>query len=160
MQLRANSPASDSANTTGDSQTPRSTLLPLLRSAGDLLRERFPLTVQGVAVLVIAMFALRTFGYGRMDLVVFALAVCALAIVLFSTVIVLLGGLLLRYQIVDQLERQVILRRHIARMKVEAGYPNETGFTMSTMPWLPLISVRWEIVRPDAIRTRNRLSED
>ena len=58
------------------------------RAFGALLRDRFPLTVQGVTALVIAMFTLRTFGYGRMDLVVFALAVCALAIVLFSTVIV------------------------------------------------------------------------
>lgn len=167
MQSRTNSSGSGEAlsarpqQTSADqSATRRLSVRALVSHLLDLLRERFPLTVQGVAVLVIAMFALRTFGYGRMDLVVFALAVCALAIVLFSTVIVLLGGLLLRYQIVDQLERQVILKRHIARMKVEAGYPNETGFTMSTMPWLPLISVRWEIVRPDAIRTRNRLSED
>ena len=169
MQLRANSNPSSSAKAPAASvsrgvgqradalgRTP----LQLQRAFGALLRDRFPLTVQGVTALVIAMFTLRTFGYGRMDLVVFALAVCALAIVLFSTVIVLLGGLMLRYQIIDQLERQVILKRHIARIKVEAGYPNETGFTMPTMPWLPLISVRWEIVRPGSIRTRNRLSED
>lgn len=132
----------------------------LLRRAFTLARERFPLTTQGVTVLVIALFALRVFGYGRMDLVVFALAVCALAIVCFSTVIVLLGGLILRHQIREDMEMQVLLRRHVARIKVEAGYPNETGFTLPTMPWLPLIGVRWEIAIPDAIRTRNRLSED
>ncbi len=125
-----------------------------------LMRERFPLTSQGIAVLLIAILALQRFAYGRMDLVVFALAVCALAIVCFSTVIVLLGGLILRHQIRHQLEMEALLRRHTPRIKVEAGYPNETGFRLSTMPWLPLIGVSWEVVYPDAIRSRNRLSED
>lgn len=125
-----------------------------------LLRERFPLSTQGLAVLLIAILALQRYGYGRMDLVVFALAVCALAIVCFSTVIVLLGGLILRHQIRHDLEMEALLRRHTPRINVEAGYPNETGFSLSTMPWLPLIGVTWEIVHPDFIRNRNRLSED
>ena len=125
-----------------------------------VLRERFPLSTQGLAVLIIAILALQRYGYGRMDLVVFALAVCALAIVCFSTVIVLLGGLILRHQIRHTLEMEALLRRHTPRIKVEAGYPNETGFSLSTMPWLPLIGVSWEIVYPDAIINRNRLSDD
>ncbi len=125
-----------------------------------LLRERFPLSTQGLAVLLIAIVALQRYGYGRMDLVVFALAVCALAIVCFSSVIVLLGGLILRHQIRHTLEMEALLRRNTPRIKVEAGYPNETGFSLSTMPWLPLIGVTWEIVHPDAIENRNRLSED
>lgn len=125
-----------------------------------VLRERFPLSSQGLAVLLIAILALQRYGYGRMDLVVFALAICALAIVCFSTVIVLLGGLILRHQISHSLEMEALLRRHTPRIKVEAGYPNETGFRLSTMPWLPLIGVTWEIVHPDAIDNRNRLSED
>lgn len=131
-----------------------------MRRLIDLLRERFPLSSQGLAVLLIAIVALQRFGYGRMDLVVFALAVCALAIVCFSTVIVLLGGLILRHQIRHTLEMEALLRRHTPRIKVEAGYPNETGFSLSTMPWLPLIGVTWEIVHPDAIDNRNRLSDD
>jgi len=137
-----------------------STLARAARRVLTLLRERFPLTAQGLAVLIIALVALRVFGYGRMDLVVFALAICALAIVCFSTVIVLLGGLILRHQIREHLEMQVLLGRHVARIRVEAGYPNETGFSLSTMPWLPLIGVRWDIHFPDAIDTRLRLSED
>lgn len=125
-----------------------------------VLRERFPLSSQGLAVLLIALLALQRYGYGRMDLVVFALAVCALAIVCFTTVIVLLGGLILRQQIRHSLEMEALLRRHTPRIKVEAGYPNETGFSLSTMPWLPLIGVSWEIVHPDAISNRNRLSDD
>ncbi|MCB1665620.1 MAG: DUF58 domain-containing protein [Pseudomonadales bacterium] len=125
-----------------------------------LLRERFPLTLQGVVLLVIALLALQRYGYGRMDLVVFALAICALAIVCFSTVIVVLGGLILRHQIRHKLEMDALLHRGPPPVKVECGYPNETGFRLHTMPWLPLIGVSWEIVYPDAIDTRLRLSED
>jgi uncharacterized protein (DUF58 family) len=125
-----------------------------------LARERFPLTAQGLSVLIVAVLALQLFGYGRMDLVVFALAVCASAIVCFSLVIVLLGGLILRHQIRHQLEMQALRRRHTPRITLEAGYPNETGFSLPTMPWLPLISVSWEIIYPDHIDNRNRLSED
>lgn len=162
MQVNANSNTS-APQTLTVRQSPlailRSLLQPFLQSM-QWLRERFPLTTQGVAVIVIALLALRIFGYGRMDLVVFALAVCALAIVGFSTMVVLLGGLILRHQIVHQLEMQALLRRSNPRIKVEAGYPNETGFTLSTMPWLPLIGVSWEIVYPDAILSRNNLSGD
>ena len=51
----------------------------------------FPLTLQGTITLVVAASALNFFGYGSMDLVVFALAICGLAILifcLFNTVIV------------------------------------------------------------------------
>ena len=125
-----------------------------------LLRERLPLTLQGLLLLFIALFALQRYGYGRMDLVVFALAICALAIVCFSTVMVVLGGLILRHQIRHQLEMNALLHRGPPPIRVECGYPNETGFHLHTMPWLPLIGVSWEIVTPDAIDTRLRLSED
>src|SRR5690606_18275904 len=131
-----------------------------LRAFMTAIRERSPLTMQGLAVIVIAILALQRFGYGRMDLVVFALAVCALAIVSFSVVIVVLGGLVLRSQIIHQLEMQALLQPAPTRIRVEAGYPNDTGFTLHTMPWLPLIGVSWELVYPDAIETRNLLSND
>lgn len=152
--------SSSAASTAPKASQAMRSLRGALRKTFLLLRERFPLTSQGVIVLVVATLALQRFAYGRMDLVVFALAVCALAIVCFSTVIVLLGGLILRHQIRDQLEMEALKRRHTPRIKVEAGYPNETGFRLSTMPWLPLIGVTWEIVQPDAITSRNHLSED
>lgn len=131
-----------------------------LRGFITAIRERSPLTMQGLAVILIALLALQRFGYGRMDLVVFALAVCALAIVSFSTIIVLLGGLILRNQIMNHLEIRSLVQRKPERIRVEAGYPNDTGFTLHTMPWLPLIGVSWEVIYPDAIETRNLLSSD
>ncbi len=121
------------------------------------LQERFPLTVQGCAVLIIALAALEIFGYGSMDLVVFALAVCALAIVGFSLLAVLLAGLILRYRLRVSLEAKPAASQTIT---VEAGYPNETGFTLPALAWLPLISLDWQIVYPDYIESRKRLNAD
>ena len=162
MSVNSNSVGSKNSQTSRSSNGSRKArpIRRVLHQSIALIQERFPLTSQGLAVLLIAILALQRFAYGRMDLVVFALAICALAIVCFSTIIVLLGGLILRHQIRHQLEMEALLRRHTPRIKVEAGYPNETGFRLSTMPWLPLIGVSWELVYPDAIRTRNRLSED
>ena len=56
-----------------------------LRSLAGLL----PLTSQGLLTLMVSAWALRTFGYGSMDLVVFALTISALAILiscLFCTI--------------------------------------------------------------------------
>jgi hypothetical protein len=121
------------------------------------LQERFPLTVQGCAVLIIALAALEIFGYGSMDLVVFALAVCALAIVAFSLLAVLLAGIILRYRLRSALENSSAATQSIT---VEAGYPNETGFSLPTLAWLPLISLDWQIVYPDYIESRKRLNAD
>jgi len=131
-----------------------------LRGFMTAIRERSPLTMQGLVVVLIAVLALQRFGYGRMDLVVFALAVCALAIVSFSTIIVLLGGLILRNQLMHQLEMRDLQRNQPTHIQVEAGYPNDTGFALHTMPWLPLIGISWEVMYPDAIETRNLLSAD
>ncbi|MDX1491891.1 MAG: DUF58 domain-containing protein [Pseudohongiellaceae bacterium] len=130
------------------------------RSAAQRIIEKLPFTTQGLSVLLVAIIALRVFGFARMDLVVFAIAICALAIIGFTFITVVLGGLILRHRIIHQLEMRQLLSKAPTRAKVEAGYPNETGFTLDTMAWLPLVSVHWEIVSPNAIETRNKLSRD
>ena len=86
------------------------------------------------------------------EVVVFALAVCALAIVLFSLLIVIGSGLLLRHRL-----RRAAPPR-VTAPTVEAGYPNETGYSLPAMAWLPLISLDWKVVSPDFIETRKRLN--
>lgn len=122
--------------------------------------DKFPFTTQGLCVLLVAIFALQYFAYARMDLVVFAIAICALAIVGFTAIIVIFGSLILRHRITHQLEMRQLLARTSTRIQVETGYPNETGFTLNSMAWLPLISVHWSIIAPDQIETRNKLSLD
>jgi len=121
------------------------------------LREHFPLTVQGLIALGLTLLALQVFGYGAMDLVVFALTVCAIVILLFSLFCVIFGGLL----------QQLRIRRAIAntpasvrRLTLEAGYPNESGFTLPDLRVFPLIKLSWEVVYPDHLQTRLRLSPE
>lgn len=119
------------------------------------LREHFPLTTQGVITLALALLALQVFGYGRMDLVVFALGVCAIAILMFTMLAVIVGGVILQFRV-----RRALLGLDAARgIIVEAGYPNETGFSLPAFNLLPLIRLSWQVVYPDAIDTRLAVSD-
>ncbi len=119
-------------------------------------RERFPLPLTGLLVLGFLLLALRTWGYGRMDLVVFALTICALAIVLGSLLLVLIAGFSIRRRLHADKQANATSQS----VQAEADFPNDTGFRVATIRWLPLVSLQWEVVHPDAIRTRNRLSGD
>ncbi|MCG8413283.1 MAG: DUF58 domain-containing protein [Pseudomonadales bacterium] len=125
-----------------------------LSKAKQLLRSLlglFPLTAQGCITLVVAATALNVFAYGAMDLVVFALAICALAILVFC---------LFNTVIVGVLMQRKIRREHAAnttaptQIKVEAGFPNETGFKLPSPTFLPLVRLNWKITYPDFISTR------
>ena len=123
----------------------------ILRSLAGL----FPLTLQGLLTLMVSAWALRTFGYGSMDLVVFALTISALAILISCLFCTIGFGLFMQRQI----------RREIARsgapdkVEIEVGYPNETGFSIPATTFPPLVTLSWKIIFPDAIETRNRLGE-
>jgi len=103
------------------------------------------------------LLTLQIFGYGSMDLVVFALTICAIAILLFSLFCVIFGGLF----------QQIRVRRRLQELsgaskpgKLEAGFPNETGFSLMELGYLPLIRISWQIIYPDYIDTRIKNSED
>lgn len=118
------------------------------------LQPHFPLTVAGLAVFAMAMLALRGFGYQRMDLVVFALTVCALSIVTFSVVMVTVTGLFLRQRL-RRLSDQAL-----PACRAEAGFPNVTGFRLPALVWLPLMTLEWRVVAPDRLVTINRINPD
>lgn len=115
----------------------------------------FPLTAAGVAVVLVCVLALRAFGYGRMDLVVFALTICGLSIVGFSLVMVIISGLILRPRL-----RNAMASLPNPALTAEAGYPNSSGFVLPAYSWLPLMSLEWQLVSPDRMRTTNRLDTD
>ncbi len=121
------------------------------------LREHFPLTLQGVIALALLLLALQVFGYGAMDLVVFALAICAIAILLFSLFCVIFGGLMQQLKIRTRINSQQFSDGPI---RLEAGYPNETGFELKDLGIFPLIKLSWEVVYPDYLRTRIRYSAE
>ena len=115
----------------------------------------FPLTAAGVAVTLVCALALQAFGYGRMDLVVFALTICGLSIVGASLVMVIISGLLLRSRL-----RRAIAALPNPPLSAEAGYPNSSGFILPAYSWLPLMSLEWQVVSPDHMRTVNRPDPD
>jgi len=117
--------------------------------------EKFPLTLPGVLILTLTLGSLFWIGYRRMDLVVFALTVCAIAIVLFSLLMVLITGLICRRRL-----KKALPSLPNNPIKLEAGYPNETGFRLPALTWMPLVSMNWRVVHPQDIINNNRLSED
>ncbi|MEZ5491314.1 MAG: DUF58 domain-containing protein [Gammaproteobacteria bacterium] len=121
------------------------------------LREHFPLTTQGVIALTLTLLALQVFGYGAMDLVVFALSICAVAILLFSLFCVIFGGLLQQLRIRKQINATGHARKPVM---LEAGFPNETGFSLPDLKYFPLIKLSWEVVYPDQLLTRLRTESD
>ena len=122
-----------------------------LRSLAGLL----PLTSQGLLTLVVSTWALRTFGYGSMDLVVFALTISALAILISCLFCTIGFGLFMQRRI-----RLEIARPGASdKVEINAGYPNETGFSIPATTFPPLVTLSWKIIFPDAIETRNRLGE-
>ena len=118
-----------------------------------IIPVRFPLTTQGCLTLLVSSAALDFIAYGSMDLVVFALAVCALSILLFCLLSTTIAGLLLQGKI-----RKVMRNasKEPKTLEVEAGYPNESGFTLPDPASLPLIRLDWHISYPDAISTQSR----
>lgn len=110
--------------------------------------RKYPLTTQGSITLVAALVALNVYGYGNLDLVVFALAVCALAILAFSFFCTLACGLLIRQRL-RQSKSDVS-----KNTRLEANYPNESGLELPQFSYLPLVKLRWNVVSPDFIETR------
>jgi hypothetical protein len=117
----------------------------------------FPLTLQGLITLLLTSYALNVYGYGAMDLVVFSLAICALSILIFSLFCAMISGVFIQRRVRASLDR---LAASIGPIKVEAGYPNETGFQLPALNYFPLIKLSWRIVYPDFLETRVRVSAE
>jgi hypothetical protein len=117
----------------------------------------FPLTAQGSITLLVTASALSVFGYGSLDLVVFALSICALAIVLFCLFCSIITGIIIQRRI------QKILTdtsSNLSSINIEAGYPNETGFSLPSLGFFPLVKLSWKIETPDEIKTKLRWERD
>lgn len=125
-------------------------ILKLLKSGISL----FPLTLQGLITLVVTALCLSVFGYGSMDLVVFALAISALAILIFCLFCSVISGVFVQRKIQRSLDES---GESFKNIKVEAGYPNETGLTIPALKLLPLVKLNWKIIYPDFIETRTRV---
>lgn len=130
----------------------------VVKQAVSSLIGLFPLTAQGCITLLVAASALSIYGYGNMDLVVFALAVCALAILIFCLFCTVSFGVVMQRRIRREQDSQTSHSlKSSENIEVEAGYPNETGFKLRSTSLLPLVRIDWKIVYPDHVETRTRL---
>ena len=128
----------------------------VIRGANTLV-GLFPLTLRGTITLGLTAIVLKVYGYGSMDLVVFSLAICALAILIFSLFCAVVSGIVIQRRIHNDLRRRAEGHEPIL---AEAGFPNETGFSLPTPNFLPLVKLSWRIVYPDYLPTRIRVSSD
>lgn len=103
--------------------------------------------------------ALRVFGYGSMDLVVFSLAICALAILISCLFCTVLSGIFVQRRVQKTIQNSLSQSATMASLDLEAGFPNETGFNLPSMSLLPLVKLSWSIEFPDSLTTRIRNSE-
>ena len=115
----------------------------------------FPLTLQGTITLFIAAISLSIYGYDSMDLVVFSLTICALAILIFCLFCSVISGIFVQRNVNSRIGDALIGTEAIC---VEAGFPNETGFTLPALNYFPLVKLSWQIAFPDFIETRIRVS--
>ncbi len=128
----------------------------VLRGANTLV-GLFPLTLRGTITLGLTAVVLKVYGYGSMDLVVFSLTICALAILIFSLFCAVVSGIVMQRRIHNDMRRRAEGHEPIL---AEAGFPNETGFSLPTPNFLPLVKLSWRIVYPDYLPTRVRVSAE
>ncbi len=121
----------------------------------------FPLTARGVVALLSVALALRFFGYGAMDLLVFALGICALGILLACLFSVVGCGLILQRRIQRGAGSGTGETKQRPRpdKAFEAGFPNLTGFSLPPMGLLPLVRLQWRWQFPDAVDSRIRVAQ-
>ena len=127
--------------------------LPVVGKITSAIYGSFPLTLQGTIVLLISTTCLKVYGYDSMDLVIFSLAICAIVILIFCLFCVMIGGLIIQKKIGKKIDSGAYNSDPVS---VEVGFPNETGFAVSSLKFLPLVKMNWKIAYPDKIETRIR----
>jgi len=111
--------------------------------------DRFPLRVLGVLLLVAAWLGLRELGRKHQDIVVYVTALGALGVIGIAALFVIVTTLAL------WLSTKPVAR---APLRVDAGRPVDTGFSLPALSWLPLVTVEWEWLEPEAVALERRLS--
>lgn len=123
----------------------------VLRRASEL----FPLTPLGVGLAVGATFAFVFYGIRKVDLVLFAMAGVALVIAAVALLATSLTAIVLALRL-----RKVPAK---AGLRLECGIPTKTDFSMSSLWFVPLVSVKWTWAEPsaevDAAARQRRLHE-
>lgn len=127
-----------------------------LRTAARVVVDLFPLTPLGALVLGGCAFALVSYGIRRIDLVLLVMSVVGLA----------LGAITLIVVAATSLAAYLALRKRVGgeSLRLECGYATRTGFSFSTLWYVPFVKIRWDWVSPEArvnlVSLRRRLHEE
>lgn len=118
--------------------------------------ELFPLTPLGIAVLAAAALALLRYGIGRVDLILLVVGGVAIAV----------GALGLLSVIAASIGLGLALRKAKGgdALTLECGYASRTGFSLSTLWFVPFVKIRWAWSSPAAevslVKRARRLHEE
>ncbi len=119
---------------------------PFLRRAWQVIRrgsEIFPLTPLGVGVAAAGAYAFVTYGIRKVDLVLFALAGVAVVVAALAFLVTTLTAIVLAIRLRGVHEQ--------TGLRLECGIPTRTEFSLSSLWFLPLVSVKWTWIEPHAI---------
>jgi hypothetical protein len=109
---------------------------------GRKVADKIPFTPLALLVVGGAAIAARYFGTRRQDLVLWVVGYGVAALVVLTTLLVVTTTIVLR--LAYRAERKEDER-------VEAGASADTGFSLPSLGWLPLVSVRWEWRDPEGV---------
>ncbi|MFO0648546.1 MAG: DUF58 domain-containing protein [Polyangiales bacterium] len=131
-------------------------MLVWIRAAARTAVDLFPLTPLGLLVLGGCAIALFSYGIRRIDLVLLVMGSVGLA----------LGALSVLISSATALAVYLALRKRTGgeTLRLECGYPTRTGFSFSSLWFVPFVKVRWDWVNPEAkvnlVALRRRLHEE
>lgn len=128
----------------------------IAKSALSAIARRFPLTGLGCLALLTSAGALRSFGYGQMDLVIFALCLCVLIVLVATLFATVIGGLYIQKRLVPRAFRS----QPKDQLELEAGFANASGVLAPSLGWLPLVRLQWRLRHPERVITELRNHPD
>lgn len=121
---------------------PPPTLTQRATRAAQWSRDRFPLTAAGLIAGAGGAYALFAYGLARLDFVLLVIGASALALVSFALLGTLLAAALIRWRAPAQQRAEAI--------EGECETWIRTGYVQWRRRWIPLVSVRWTWVEPQA----------
>lgn len=126
-----------------------------LRAIGRKAVDLFPFTPLGLLVLAIAAYALFAVGIERSDLILLVMGAVALAVGALTLLAVVLTALGLWLRL-----RKV---RDGDKLNMECGFSTRSGFSLSSLWYVPFVKLGWSWVTPEAnvalVRQSRRLHE-
>jgi hypothetical protein len=113
-----------------------------VRAWGQTVIELFPLTPLGILVLLGCWIALFSYGIRRIDLVLLVMGVVGIAVVAITVLVV----------IATALGVWLALRKRSGgeTMRLECGFASRTGFSMSSLWYVPFVKLSWKWENPEA----------